>query len=191
MSKRYSIDDDIPELLELEDDEKLVHTLHRTYLSVAMTIIFGALFIFGYLMITIYGQMFQIILDFAYYAPLFLGAPFIVLVICIVIGILIGKWYAGGHLFLITTKRILFYKKFVTKNLRELRFNKITDTLFNQGPIGRIFDYANITLSTPGMEGGMGLQGIATFLFSIKGIHDGLKIRQDIANLMNAALVEE
>jgi len=37
------------------------------------------------------------------------------------------------------------------------------------------------------MEGGMGLQGMATFFFSIKGIHDGLEIRQHIQELIDGA----
>ncbi len=179
------IDDDISEILDLDEDEKLIHTLHRTWLSVAMTIIFGALMLFLIIMGYAGGNIFQLFSFAPHMVWVMLVAPFAILIIGILIGVGLGKWYAGGHLFLITNKRILFYTKFVSKNLRELRFNKITDSVFSQGPIGRIFKYSNITLSTPGMEGGMGLQGMATFFFSIKGIHDGLDIRQHIQELID------
>ncbi|NHI91940.1 MAG: PH domain-containing protein [Candidatus Lokiarchaeota archaeon] len=179
------IDDDIPNILELDEGEKLVHTLHRTYLSVAFTVIFGAIFLD--IIIFIYAAEFIFDPDiYMYTLPVFIPLFILIPVIIILIGLFVGKWYAGGHLFLITTKRILFYTKFVNKTMRELKFSKITDTQFEQGPFGRIFNYANITFATPGMEG-MGMGGVATFFFSIKGINDGLKIRESVIDLIEMA----
>ena len=179
------IDNDIPEILELDEGEKLVHTLHRTYLSVAFTVIAAAIFID--VMIIIYSAQFvyEPVL-MTYTLPYIIPVYIIVPIVIIGIGLLAGKWYAGGHLFLITNKRILFYTKFFNKTLRELKFSKITDTQFEQSPFGRIFNYANITFATPGMEGS-GMVGIATFFFSIKGINDGLSIRESIIDLIEMA----
>ncbi len=181
------IDDDIPNILELEDDEKLIHTLHRTFLSFAIPFIFGIISFVLMIFLYIFGNLTELIMNFQFIIPFLFSLPFIIIVVVVAIGVVLGIWYARGHLFLITNKRILFYTKFVTKNLRELRYKKITDSVFSQGPFGRLFNYSSITLSTPGMEGGSSMQGMATFFLSIKGIRDGLTIRKDIMTLLEAA----
>jgi len=182
------IDDDIPGILELGADEKLVHTLHRTYLSVAFMVIAAAIAIDVVVFVYMAQIMFEEVL-FPLIAPYILPIFIIIPVVIIVIGLFAGKWYASGHLFLVTSKRILFYTKFFNKTLRELEYSKITDTQFMQGPFGRIFNYANITFATPGMQG-MGVTGVATFFFSIKGINDGLKIRESVIDLIEMAQEE-
>ena len=108
------IDNDIPEILELEGDEKLVHTLHRTYLSFAFTVIGAAIFIS--VMVIVYSAQFVFDPDLIWLVLPIIAPIYIILpIIIIVIGLILGKWYAAGHLFLITTKRILFYTKFVNK----------------------------------------------------------------------------
>ncbi|MHA1798619.1 MAG: PH domain-containing protein [Candidatus Helarchaeota archaeon] len=177
------IDEDIAGILELEENEKLVHKLYRAYLSVVFGVIFGVLFTFGIIIFYVFTYLTQFLFDFLLiYLPIIL----VIMIILIVIGVIIGKWYAAGHLYLITNKRIIFYTKFVNKTMREVRFSKITDSQFKQSPFGRIFNYADIILSTPGMEG-IEAGGIGTFFFAIKGINDGLKIRDSIMQLIENA----
>ena len=118
------IDDDIENILDLEEDEKIIHSLHRTYLSFAIPFIFGVIGIVLFVYVYLFGNLLEFILEFQNLLPFFVSVPFLIIVIVIVAGVIVGKWYAKGHLFIITTKRILFYTKFVTKNLRELRYKK-------------------------------------------------------------------
>jgi len=90
------IDDDISEILDLESDEKLIHTIHRTWLSVAINIIFGSIVLFLFIMSYAFGSIFQLFSFAPQMVGVMLVAPFAILIIGILIGVGLGKWYAGS-----------------------------------------------------------------------------------------------
>ncbi len=183
---KMQIDEDIPDIIDLEFDEKVIHILHRKFISFIFPFLMILAIIVGSTLTGFLGILFDPFILF-YVLPVIIIVIGFILGTVISVGLLLGYFYCRGHVYLITNKRIIYYMKFVSKNLRELRYPKISDTVFQQGPFGRLFNYSSITLTSPGMEGGFTARGGFTFLFSIKGIENGLTIREDIIKLIDLA----
>lgn len=187
--ERMGIDLDIPDIVELDEDEKIIHVLHRTYLSFVFPFS-AAITIVNFIIVgSIISQLLGTLLPL--FGPMFLvvllGGLFVPFGIIMAVGILLGYFYARGHLYIVTNRRLLFYTKFIVKILREIRYQKITDTVFNQGPFGRILGYSSISVTSPGMEGGFSPKGAITFMLSLKGIKNGLAVRETIIELIDMA----
>ncbi|MHC1591952.1 MAG: PH domain-containing protein [Candidatus Helarchaeales archaeon] len=191
------IAEEIPSIIELEEDEKIFYILHRSFLSFAFPYVAAILGITFSIVIGSIFYLFEFITEFSYillyYAPFLLpmviGVFSLILSLIIGIGLVIGYFYTRGHLYIVTNKRIILYITFISKNMREVKYSKITDTIFDQGPFGRIFNYSSIVLATPGMEGGSTARGLFTFFLSLKGIKDGLDVRQKILELIDITAV--
>lgn len=66
---------------------------------------------------------------------------------------LVGYFYVRGHLYILTDKRIIVFRKFITASVRELTYDEITDIIVNQGPFARWLNYGSITPLSPGVRG--------------------------------------
>lgn len=70
------------------------------------------------------------------------------------VGFLLIEAYRRGHKYFLTNYRIITIKKFISKEVREIMYDKITDIYIDQGLLGRIFNYGTII---PISESGLGL----------------------------------
>ncbi|MEM1515170.1 MAG: PH domain-containing protein [Thermoproteota archaeon] len=71
-----------------------------------------------------------------------------------IIGLTLTDIYRRGHKYFLTNYRIIAMKKFISKEAREIMYDKITDIHIHQGVLGRIFNYGTII---PITESGLGL----------------------------------
>lgn len=71
-----------------------------------------------------------------------------------IIGFILTDSYRRGHKYFLTNYRIITVKKFISKEVREVMYDKIADLYVDQGLLGRIFNYGTII---PVTESGFGL----------------------------------
>ncbi|MEM3622376.1 MAG: PH domain-containing protein [Candidatus Bathyarchaeia archaeon] len=143
----------IPPQLSLFKDEKIVMTLRRRYASIFTSII-------SFIATAFLISIGSIIRDIAQYAQS-LEAFFWIFIYLIIIGFacffalmaLVGYFYVQGHLYILTNRRIILFRKFITISVREIAYSEITDLILNQGPIARILNYGSITPLSPGVRG--------------------------------------
>jgi len=85
---------------------------------------------------------------------LFLPKPLWILIISFIVGFLLVEAYRRGHRYFLTNYRIVTVKRFITREVREIMYDKIADIYIDQGLLGRIFNYGTII---PVSESGFGL----------------------------------
>ncbi len=76
------------------------------------------------------------------------------LVFASLIGFILTEAYRRGHKYFLTNYRIVTVKKFLSKEIREIMYDKISDIYIDQGILGRIFNFGTII---PVSESGFGL----------------------------------
>jgi len=81
-------------------------------------------------------------------------------VIASIIGFLIVELYRRSHKYIISNLRITFKGGILTKRVRTLRYDKITDIDAKQGIVGQIFGFGTIT---PISQSGFGLGSDKSF----------------------------
>ena len=184
------IDKDIPNIFTPEKDEKLEFALHRKFISFLINFIVSFFIIIG----IGFSYSLQYIYEFI---SLDIGVLFTILSIFLLILIvilslvsIIGIFYVRGHLYLVTNFRIIVYKKFITKQLREVRYEKIKDVILQQGLFGRIFNYGSVIPTTAGMELGGMRRNILSFISSIIGIKDPNKIRKNLVRFVDSIQIK-
>lgn len=142
----------IPPEVSLLPDEKIITTLGRRYpsiitsmLSFVITIAFTA-WVYAVRYITQYFPSYlEIVVEFLY--------PIIFAVACLLALIaLVGYSYIRGHLYVLTDRRIILFRKFITISVRELLYSEITDIIVNQGPIARLLNYGSVNPLSPGVR---------------------------------------
>lgn len=118
----------------------------------------------------------------------FIGFVLIFTVFLSIIGIIIiviTYFYRGGHKYWVTNKRIVIARTFITRSIREITYDQITDVSLNQGILGRIFNFGTlIPLTASGVGASMIHTGyksttIASTLseYSLFGVPNPLEIR--------------
>lgn len=140
-----------PQQVSLLPDERAIMTLRRRYPSIftsilsfaATTILIGLSSIFRY--VAQYPDYVAIIMDFLYLIIIAIAAFFAVIA-------LVGYFYVQGHLYILTNRRIILLRKFITISVRELAYSEITDIIVNQGPIARLLNYGSVTPLSPGVR---------------------------------------
>lgn len=81
-----------------------------------------------------------------------------------VVGLILTEIYRRGHVYYITNYRMIMRKGFISKEERELMYEKITDVYVQQGLLGRIFNYGTIIpLSASGFGMGQDSATASTF----------------------------
>lgn len=77
-----------------------------------------------------------------------------ILLFSAILGLILTDIYRRGHKYFLTNYRIIAIKKFISREVREVMYDKITDIYVHQGVLGRIFNYGTII---PITESGFGL----------------------------------
>lgn len=148
-----TVEEPIPPQVSLLQNEKIIMRLQRRYASIFTSVLSfittGLLISLGY-----------IIREFAQYAQsmeayfwLFIYIIIIVFACFFALMALVGYFYVRGHLYILTNRRIILFRKFITISIREIAYSEITDIIMNQGPIARILNYGSITPLSPGIRG--------------------------------------
>lgn len=139
--------------LSLLQDERVLMTLQRRYPSIFSSILSttGAMFLVYLWSVARYitqysGFLVESLLTFLYAVVIAIACTFILMA-------LVGYFYVKGHLYILTNRRIILIRKFITVSVRELTYNGITDIIMNQGPIARCLNYGSITPLSPGVRG--------------------------------------
>jgi membrane protein YdbS with pleckstrin-like domain len=148
-----TVEESIPPQVSLLQNEKIIMRLERRYASIFTSIL-------SFITTTLLISIGSIIRDVAQYAQS-LEAFFWIAIYLIIIGFacffalmaLIGYFYVRGHLYILTNRRIILFRKFITISVREIAYSEITDIIMNQGPIARILSYGSITPLSPGVRG--------------------------------------
>ncbi len=84
--------------------------------------------------------------------------PFIVIPILLLLGIFLHRF---SHEYALTNERAISKRGIVGRKLREAPLKNVTDTAFDQGIFGRMFNYGTVRLNTAG-TGGYEVNWIAT-----------------------------
>ncbi len=85
----------------------------------------------------------------------------------------VAKLFVQGHQYVITTTRIILFRKFIGISFREIEYKRITDLVLYQSLWGRFWNFGNLLPVTAGIEMGVGKMG----RFSIEGVYDVFHIR--------------
>jgi len=147
----------IPPQVSLLRDEKIIMMLRRRYVSIFMSILSSVAAAFS-------AGLGSTIANIAQRYPNYVESivSFLYLIIIAVAGFfvfmaLVGYFYVQGHLYILTNRRIILFRKFITISVREIAYSEITDIIVNQGPIARILNYGSITPLSPGVRGAYAL----------------------------------
>mgnify|MGYP002153795287 FL=1 len=92
-----------------------------------------------------YPSNLEILMNFLYLIIIAVACSFVLVAT-------IGYFYVQGHLYILTNRRIILFRKFVTISLREITYSEITDIILNQGPIARLLNYGSVTPLSPGVR---------------------------------------
>jgi len=141
----------LPREVSLVSGESVVMTLKRRYPSIITSILasFATLMSWG-----VGSAISQIsrVPDFGERATYYLYGIILFVVLGLAVVLSIGYFYVRGHLYVLTNRRIILYRKFVTISIREAAYKEITDIMVNQGPVARILNYGSITPLSPGVR---------------------------------------
>lgn len=179
----------VPPQVSLLPDEKIIMRLQRRYASIFTSILslIATWFFIG---------VGSIIRSFTQYAqpP---EAYFWLFIYIIIIGFafvfalmaVVGYFYVQGHLYILTSRRIILFRKFITISVREIPYSEITDIILNQGPIARILNYGSITPLSPGVRGAYALpypymRRAAYSRVELKDVNQPSKVMNELFNLV-------
>ncbi len=184
------IKNELPEEIVLREDETVIKIIGRSFLSFIMTRIIpgiiGLFILIGILdAVIIYyvgdllallapGQSIQIII-FLDILLLVIGIPLLVL------ASILGPKYCESHRYILTNKRVIFFKKFVIITRRDIDYERITDFVVLQGPFGRWKNYGDIKPVTAGVEFMLGLGGVIN---AFNGVTDPYNVKKEIMKII-------
>ncbi len=168
----YSLPEKYQDIIILEPEEKIIKTLKRTNTSYFIPRLFrGGVFLIIYFVIryAILNPFFNL------YASYQIIMNWIVIFWAIVFGIAmaIGSGYVRGHFYVITNKRIVMIRSYLTVLFREIEFKRITDLVLSQSFTGRLFHFGNLMPVTAGIE----MSAVKMGIFSIEGITEVFETR--------------
>lgn len=169
----------VPKEVSIATNEKILMVLGRSYISFVTLATIGLI------------VLWVVVAALNFYLPsenMWVMFPLIVFCFLILPALLygLGYVYVKGHRYIITNERIIMFRKFVGIFLRTVTHDKITDLIVNQGPIGRLCNYGRVSPITAGMTMPMG-----AVIFSMSGVLNPYKVRDGIAQLVEAMKLEE
>ncbi len=177
------VDENIPKEIKFFEGEEILLAYRRKYISFLIIVIIAGIISMG-IMSSIYFFLMMNSSDFVN----FLGILLLLIISSIIfLSAILGIWYTRSHRFYLTNERIIIYKKFVSIAIRDVWFERITDFIVDQGPIGRIANYGNIVPITAGIE----IAGLAMAFLSFLGVEDPYKVREDIQDIKQKILKKE
>jgi len=174
--------------VSLLQDEKILMTLQRRYPSIFSSILSTA----GFALIVYWWSIFRYITQYAGFLMETLFTLFYASIV-VIAGIftlmaIVGYFYVRGHLYILTDRRIIMLRKFITVSVRELTYNEITDIIVSQGPLARWLNYGSITPLSPGVRGVYALpypyfRRTSYARVELKDVSDPLKVASELFNL--------
>lgn len=180
---KINVQEGLPPEINLRNDETIKKIYNRSTVSFYFgTLLPGAI---GGLIIVIVATSSIILSILSALQGLITGVNnfyiFLVVLIFVIYALIIslaavfGKQYCEGHVYVITDKRIILFKKFIVITRRDVEFNQITDYLVLQGILGRWKNYGDIQPVTAGVE-----FGLAQVIHSFKGLTDPYAVKKEI-----------
>ncbi len=142
----------LPPYVSLLRNEKIIMTLRRRYPSILTSII--SLVATGFLIG--WSSIIRYTLQYAGYFENVVGLLYLAIIAIAVffaLAAVVGYFYVQGHLYILTDRRIILSRKFITISVRDVAYSEVTDIIVNQGPIGRILNYGSVTPLSPGVRG--------------------------------------
>lgn len=180
---KINIQEELPSEIKLREDETVQKMYHRSTISFYLgTLIPGAI---GGLIFVVIGA-FSIIISVlgaiqslipAWNSFYIFIVVFIFIIYALIVGLaaFLGKPYCEGHRYIITSRRIILFKKFIVITRRDIEFKQVTDYLVLQGVLGRWRNYGDIQPVTAGME-----FGLSQIIHSFKGLTDPYEVKKEI-----------
>jgi len=181
----------VPKEVSLLSGENVVMILKRRYPSL-ITSIFGFL---ATLLALGSGSIIREISsmpNFGEFATYYLYGIVFFIVLTVAIVLFIGYFYVRGHLYILTNRRIILFRKFVTISIREVAYKEITDVIVNQGPIARILNYGSVTPLSPGVRISHALpypytKGSSLFRVSLRDVNQPCKTVGQLYQLIRSS----
>ncbi|MGB9778220.1 MAG: PH domain-containing protein [Candidatus Bathyarchaeales archaeon] len=180
----------VPPQVSLLPDEKIIMRLQRRYASIFTSI----LSLIATAILLSFGSLIR---TFAQYTPpieaffwIFLSIIIIGFAFVFAVMAVIGYFYVQGHLYILTNRRIILFRKFITISVREIAYSEITDIILNQGPIARILNYGSITPLSPGVRGFYAvpypyMRRSAYSRVELKDVNQPLKVMNELFTLVH------
>jgi len=137
--------------VSLVSGENVVMTLKRRYPSIITSILASFAALMSWSVGSAISQISRVP-RFEENAIYYLYGIVFLFILVLAVALFIGYFYVRGHLYVLTNRRIILYRKFVTISIREVAYKEITDMMVNQGPIARILNYGSITPLSPGVR---------------------------------------
>ena len=142
----------IPPEVSLLRDEKVIRTLRRRYASIFTSIL-------SFMTTVVLAGSASAIRYVGEYSPSYLEilVNFVYLIVIAVATLFafvasVGYFYVRGHLYILTDRRIILFRKFITISVRQLVYSEITDIIVNQGPVARLLNYGSVTPLSSGVR---------------------------------------
>ncbi len=142
----------LPPYVSLLRNEKVIMMLRRRYPSIFTSIV--SLVATGFLLGG--SSTIRYTIQYAGTFENVVGVVYLVIIAVAVFFALaaaVGYFYVQGHLYILTDRRIILSRKFITISVRDVAYSEVTDIIVNQGPIGRILNYGSVTPLSPGVRG--------------------------------------
>jgi len=138
--------------VSLLQDEKVLMTLRRRYPSIFSSILSTMI---AFFLIGGWSTIRYVVQNTGYLEAIWTLLYAIVIVVAGIFALmaLLGYFYVKGHLYVLTNRRIVLLRKFITISVRELAYSEITDLIVSQGPLARILNYGSVTPLSPGVRG--------------------------------------
>lgn len=180
----------VPPQVSLLPDEKIIMRLQRRYASIFTSI----LSLIATAILLSFGSLIR---TFAQYTPpieaffwIFLSIIIIGFAFVFAVMAVVGYFYVQGHLYILTNRRIILFRKFITISVREIAYSEITDIILNQGPIARILNYGSITPLSPGVRGFYAvpypyMRRSAYSRVELKDVNQPLKVMNELFTLVH------
>ncbi|NHI91939.1 MAG: hypothetical protein EAX96_05510 [Candidatus Lokiarchaeota archaeon] len=177
---------EIPKEINLREGETIQKVYNRSYISFLLsTVIPSAIFGTIILVVSIFSMIYSLLTSLQILIPawqnlytLIIVFLFSLIIGLIILAIVLGKYYCASHVYLITSKRIILFKKFIIITRRDVEFDKITDYLVIQGIFGRWKNYGDIQPVTAGVE-----FGLSQIIHSFRGITDPYAVKKEIQRI--------
>ncbi len=94
--------------------------------------------------------------------------------------VILSKYHARGHLYLVTDRRVVMFKKFVSILIRDAIYGMITDVSMQQMASGRLANFGTIKIMTKGFEHA----SMFSSLISIDGVSNAPTEKDDVFNIV-------
>jgi len=185
----------IPKEISLRPDETVTMVLTRRFPSIVTSLfrflVSFVVFVGSFVSVLLRKPFDQLQISSDFQVMVIVGA-IVVGAVVLAIVLLIGYFYVKGHLYVVTNKRILVFRKFIGITVREVVHQEVTDIVVNQGPIARLLNYGSITPTSPGVRTPYALpypfmrRAFAGPTVSLKDVSDPCKVASNLNDLIRS-----